>query len=74
MPKGGAFGINVYSNLCKGCQLCMASCKFDVFEMSQERGKLGYLMPKAARLENCRKCMLCELSCPDMAIEIVERG
>ena len=71
MPANGAVTISIYSDLCKGCQLCLASCAFDVFEMSSERGKQGYLLPRVARLENCKKCMLCELSCPDMAIEVL---
>lgn len=70
---GKAVTTEIYPELCKGCQLCIESCKFDVLEMSAERGRQGYLMPKVARLENCRKCMLCEMTCPDMAIELVEQ-
>lgn len=71
MASEGVVTINIYSDLCKGCRLCIASCGFDVFEMSQERGKQGYLLPRVAHVENCKKCLLCELSCPDMAIEVL---
>jgi len=63
--------INIYSDICKGCGICVDACKFGVFEMSTERGKQGYLLPKVVRLENCTKCELCELSCPDIAIEVI---
>ncbi len=70
MPKQGSVTISIYRDLCKGCRLCIASCGFDVLEMSQERGKQGYPLPTVARPKNCRNCLLCELSCPDMAIEV----
>ncbi|CEP67013.1 4Fe-4S binding domain [Moorella glycerini] len=66
--------INIDPNLCKGCKLCIANCHRDVFEMSTERGKLGYLMPMALHLENCTACLLCELTCPDMAIEVLSQS
>lgn len=71
MGNRAVVAINVYPDLCKGCRLCVAACGFGVFEMSQERGKQGYLLPRVAHLESCRGCLLCELSCPDMAIELL---
>ena len=63
--------ISIYADLCKGCGICIASCSFGVFEMSRDRGRQGYLLPKVVHPESCRGCLLCELACPDMAIEIV---
>lgn len=63
--------INIYSDICKGCGICVDTCKFGVYEMSTDRGKQGYLLPRVVHLESCTKCMLCELSCPDIAIEVI---
>ncbi len=71
MPIRSATAINIYSDLCKGCEICVDTCKFGVFEMTTNRGKQGYLLPRVAHLEKCTLCMLCELSCPDMAIEVL---
>ncbi len=67
--------INIYSDLCKGCGICLDTCKFGVYEMSSDRGKQGYLLPRVAHLEKCTSCMSCELMCPDIAIEVFsEKG
>ena len=55
--------IKVNLEWCKGCEICVAFCPADVLEM--EDGKV-----KVARPENCTKCMLCELRCPDFAITV----
>lgn len=64
--------IIIYDQICKGCLLCVNSCKFGVLEKSDVRGKQGYLMPRVAAPENCRACHICELVCPDVAIEVME--
>jgi NAD-dependent dihydropyrimidine dehydrogenase PreA subunit len=51
--------------------LCQYVCKFEVFEPGQERSALDYLMPRPAKVENCRVCRLCESHCPDMALVVV---
>ncbi|KPK86019.1 MAG: hypothetical protein AMJ94_18380 [Deltaproteobacteria bacterium SM23_61] len=53
--------------------LCQYVCKYEVFEVGQERSALDYLMPRAAKLENCRVCRLCESHCPDMALVVVAK-
>ena len=65
--------IDIDRRYCKGCMLCKYVCKFDVFEPGQERSALDYLMPRAARIENCRVCGLCESHCPDLALTVVEK-
>jgi len=55
--------IRVKIEWCKGCEICVAFCPKDVLEM--EGGKV-----KVARPEDCIKCMLCELRCPDFAITV----
>lgn len=55
--------IKVTVEWCKGCEICVAFCPKNVLEM--EGGKV-----KVARPEDCIKCMLCELRCPDFAISV----
>ena len=53
--------------LCKACGVCIELCPEKVFD----RDKLGY--PVLARPEDCSQCLLCELHCPDFAIEVRRR-
>ncbi|MCX6362633.1 MAG: ferredoxin family protein [Actinobacteria bacterium] len=54
--------------LCKVCGICIELCPEDVFD----RDKLGY--PIVARAEDCTSCLLCEIHCPDFAIEVQRRA
>jgi 2-oxoglutarate ferredoxin oxidoreductase subunit delta len=49
---------------CKGCGICVHFCPKSVLELDAEDKVV------AARPEDCIVCMLCELRCPDMAIEV----
>ena len=51
---------------CKGCGICIHFCPTRVLEFDRQ-GKAC-----AVRPEECIACMLCELRCPDLAIQIVE--
>ncbi len=50
---------------CKGCGICVAFCPKSVLELDAQ-DKVS-----VARAEDCICCRLCELRCPDMAIEVV---
>ena len=55
--------IRVKTEWCKGCEICVAFCPKNVLEM--EGGKV-----RVARPDDCIRCMLCELRCPDFAISV----
>jgi len=54
--------------LCKACGICIELCPEDVFD----RDNQGY--PIVARVGDCTSCLLCELHCPDFAIEVQRRA
>jgi 2-oxoglutarate ferredoxin oxidoreductase subunit delta len=54
--------------LCKACGICIEVCPEKVFD----RDKLGY--PVLARPDDCSQCLICELHCPDFAIEVRRRA
>jgi len=53
---------------CKGCGICVSFCPKNVLELSPEDKAI------AARAEDCICCKLCEIRCPDLAIELFEVG
>ncbi|MGM0403391.1 MAG: 4Fe-4S dicluster domain-containing protein [Thermodesulfobacteriota bacterium] len=50
---------------CKGCGICVHFCPKNVLEMDEE-GKAF-----AARPGDCICCRMCELRCPDLAVEVI---
>lgn len=50
---------------CKGCGICVHFCPKKVLELDSHDKAI------AARPEDCICCKLCELRCPDLAIEVV---
>lgn len=58
--------ININLKWCKACGICVDLCPKKVLSTNEK----GY--PEVKDETKCTKCKLCELRCPDFAIEIKE--
>ncbi|MBZ9571176.1 ferredoxin family protein [Methanobrevibacter sp. TMH8] len=66
--------IKIDSELCKGCDICIASCPKHVYVKSSKENKKGVYLPCPENEEECTKCHLCELLCPDQAITVEDNN
>ncbi len=65
-----AIEINIMEDRCKGCKICIEVCQADVLDIAEEQNPRGYNPPCVKNLENCNICGLCEMFCPDFAIQV----
>ena len=65
MNKKKEVKLEINAEWCKGCGICVAFCPKRVLELNRKDKS------EAVRLKDCIACMMCELRCPDMAIEVV---
>jgi 2-oxoglutarate ferredoxin oxidoreductase subunit delta len=70
--KRAAKEIVIDDQFCKGCNLCIEVCPRKVFTPSGRRSRAGYSMPQATDLDQCSACFLCEMTCPDLALTVIE--
>lgn len=56
--------VEIDSDLCKGCDLCVAICPEDVLEMTTSMNAKGWPVVELAR-DGCTGCGLCAVACPD---------
>ena len=55
----------IQTDWCKGCGICVPFCPKSVLELNAQ-DKVSVVRP-----QDCICCRLCELRCPDLAIEVV---
>ncbi len=70
--KKSAKEIVIDDQFCKGCGLCIQVCPRNVFGKGKKRNRAGYLLPQVDSSENCAVCYFCEMTCPDLAITVIE--
>ena len=62
----------MFSDLCKGCGLCMVKCPKKCLKWSKEVGL--YQTPCVEpNPDDCIACGMCALTCPDSAIKVVKK-
>ncbi|MFA6540922.1 MAG: ferredoxin family protein [Bacteroidota bacterium] len=59
----------VATEICKGCELCIASCPQESLALSTSINRKGYRYAQLVQ-HNCTGCMNCALVCPDSAITV----
>ena len=70
----GVKGIfTVSPELCKGCGLCIEKCPSQVIDWSDEFGVYGTITIYPKYIDRCTACKICELVCPDAAIDIKKK-
>ncbi|MCL4872971.1 4Fe-4S binding protein [bacterium] len=57
--------IEINEKFCKGCSICVDFCPTDVLEIK------GAVVA-VKNLEACTRCQLCDLRCPDFAIQVFD--
>ncbi len=70
--KKATEAILIDEQYCKGCFLCIAVCPKKVLARGEKRSRAGYSMPQVENLGACISCALCEMTCPDMALTLVQ--
>lgn len=59
------YGPKIDYRWCNGCRACYDNCPMDVFGWDDEKG-----MPIVAYPYECRFCCICEMDCPELAINV----
>ncbi len=68
--------IEIDSELCKDCKLCVSVCPHRLIEISDGLNQKGYyfaqFVEKNLKKESkkCTGCALCAIVCPEIAIEV----
>lgn len=60
------------STRCKGCLLCVGSCKVNIISVSEEINSGGYHPVFITDMNKCTGCSFCARVCPDVAIEVYQ--
>jgi 2-oxoglutarate ferredoxin oxidoreductase subunit delta len=62
--------VNINSEVCKGCELCVQACPQQIIEMADTINTKGYFYARVFDQPRCIGCMLCAITCPDVAIDV----
>jgi NAD-dependent dihydropyrimidine dehydrogenase PreA subunit len=60
-----SYGPRIDYNFCNGCGECYENCPMDVFGWDKEKRQ-----PTLAHPAECRICCVCEVVCPEVAIDV----
>lgn len=63
----------IATEICKGCELCIAACPQKSLALSSSINRKGYRYAELV-LNNCTGCINCALVCPDSAITVYRQA
>jgi len=66
------FKIYIDEDFCKGCNICVKLCNLNVFDNSPKINNKGFYVPIPVRIQDCNGCQICELSCPELSLILIE--
>ena len=66
--------IFIIDERCKGCNFCIEFCPKDVLEASLKVNQIGVHPPQVKDSLLCVGCGVCEDTCPDFAIFLIDKG
>ena len=62
--------IEVNSEKCKACELCVGACPLGLIALSEGINSAGDHYAEQKDAAKCTGCTLCAVMCPDFAIEV----
>jgi 2-oxoglutarate ferredoxin oxidoreductase subunit delta len=62
--------IEVDTELCKGCEICVVNCPTGTIALSKSVNGKGYNFAQMAYPEKCTGCVSCAIVCPDTVITV----
>ncbi|MCD7899340.1 MAG: 4Fe-4S binding protein [Bacteroides sp.] len=62
--------IEVNTERCKGCNLCVVACPLNVLTLSKEVNIKGYNFALQILEDTCNGCSSCAIVCPDGCISV----
>ena len=65
MAKPKLESLEINQEWCKGCNICVAFCPKSVWDLDRKDKAVP------AREKDCICCRICELRCPDLAIQVI---
>ena len=65
--------VNIDTEWCKGCGLCVSFCPQGALSLDKQLNKQGYNPARFSEDKGCTGCKRCQIMCPDFAISVTRK-